>query len=120
VGGGGALPPEPEVDEPPVFWLAPGAEVGGVVPPRPAYCSEPADEPDPPNGLRLEPPPPLPPPLVPPLGTWPLVDGDDGEPDPPPEWVPGFEGVPTESTRPGKSRIVLTFRDVMAATPMAA
>jgi hypothetical protein len=111
-GGGGVFPPE-LVDEPP---LAPGAEEGGVVPPSPAYCSEPADEPDPPNGLGPEPP--LPPP-PPPFGTRPLVDGDE-EPDPPPEWEPGVDGVPTENTRPGKWRIVLTFREVIAATPMAA
>ena len=106
-----------ELDPP----VAPGAEDGSV-PPSPGYCAEPADAPDPPNGLRIEPPP-LPPPPVPPVwGTTALVAGvDEGfDPLPPPDGVPGLEAVPTESTLPGKSRIVLTLSDVIAATPMAA
>lgn len=124
MGGGGAPPPELVPDvllelDPPV---APGALDDGVEPPSPAYCWEPADAPEPPNGLRIEPPPPPPPPVPPVCGTTPLVGVCDAkfEPLPPPEALPGLEALPTESTLPGKSRIVLTLSDVIAATPMAA
>ena len=57
------------------------------------------------------------------FGTRPLVAGvDEGfDPLPPlPDPAPGLEALPTESTLPGKSRIVLTLSDVIAATPIAA